>query len=117
MLRLLSRFFRMRNAIEPPALVAVTRRHAAPTIEGALRRFEDDCSEENVDGVAIQECVERADGLLVRYEVRWKHSVFDDHAYGSHVSWALVVPMDPGAGDSPDDRYRVAAATADRHVR
>jgi hypothetical protein len=54
--------------------------------------------------VRVLERIERDDGTLVRYEVRWKHSIFDDHAYGSHECWALVKDG------------RVVAATAEKHM-
>jgi hypothetical protein len=98
-----------------PPLVAVKQRFTGETIERALYRFEDQCSEENVDGVVVQERTERSDGVLVRYEVSWKHSVFDDVGYDSYVSWALLAPADPGAGDPADARFRVASATTDHH--
>jgi len=98
-----------------PALAAVARRFTGETIERALERFEDYCSEEDVDTLVVQERAERPDGTLVRYEVRWKYSVFDDHAYGNYVAWALLVPADPAAGDPSDARFRVAAATAEHH--
>jgi hypothetical protein len=54
----------------------------------------------------------------VRYEVQWKISVSDDHPYGTpYVSWALVQPADPAAGDPPDARFRIAAATQDHHMK
>ena len=77
------------DAADAP-LVAVTRRFAGRTIDEALRVFEDACSEENVDSVVIRECHEHAGGILVSYEVRWKHSVFDDYAYGNHESRAFL---------------------------
>jgi hypothetical protein len=40
-------------------------------------------------------------------EVRFKHSVFDDEAYGSYESWERLEQ----AGDS----YRVVAATTAHH--
>jgi len=100
-----------------PPLVAVPPRFTGRTIEEALRAFEDACSEENFHSVVIEECLERPDGVLVRYQVRWKVSVFDDHAYGSHVSWALLTAAAPGAGNSADARFCVAAATAERHIK
>ena len=100
-----------------PALVPMTRSYTGETVEKALDRFEDACSEENYRNLAIQEQTERPDGILVRYEVRWKYSVFDNGPYSSHVAWALLVPADPGAGDPPDARFRVVAATAERHIK
>jgi hypothetical protein len=100
-----------------PPLVPVTKRCTGDTIERAIYVFERDWSEENVSNVAIQERIERPDGLLVRYEVQWKISVFDDHPYGQpYGSWALVQPTDPTASD-PDARFRVAAATQERHMK
>jgi hypothetical protein len=98
-----------------PPLVAVKGRFAGETIEQALYRFESQCSEENVDGVTVQERAERSDGVLVRYDVSWKHSVFDEQGYDSYVSWALLAPADPGAGDPADARFRVVSATAEHH--
>ena len=100
-----------------PPLVPVTKRYTGGTIEEALHRFEDACSEENYQNLAVKEQTERPDGILVCYEVRWKYSVFDDGPYSTHVAWALLVPADPGAGDPPDARFRVVAATAERHIR
>jgi len=99
----------------PPPLVAVKQRFNGETIERALEWFEDQCSEEDVDTLLIQVHTERSDGVLVCYEVRWRYSAFDDHAYGSYVSWALLAPADPGAGDPPDARFHVVAATAEHH--
>jgi hypothetical protein len=101
-----------------PPLVAVKRRCTGDTIERAIYVFERDWSEEAVSNAVVQERTERPDGLLVRYEVLWKVSVFDDHPYGTpYVSWALLVPADPAAGDSADARFRVASATAEHHMR
>jgi len=99
----------------PPPLVAVKQRFNGETIERALEWFEDQCSEEDVDTLLIQVRIERSDGVLVCYEVRWRYSAFDDHAYGSYVSWALLAPAAPGAGDPPDARFHVVAATAEHH--
>ena len=96
-------------------LVAVEGRFTGATIETALEKFEDHCSEEDVDILVIQERAERGDGVLVSYEVRWRYSVFDDHAYDIYVSQALLVAVDPAAGDPPDARFRVASATAEHH--
>ena len=100
-----------------PPLVAVTKRCTGATVNEALTRFEDAWSDENFQNVEIQEQAERRDGLLVRYEVRWKYSVLDDGAYSTHVSWALLVPADPAAGDPADARFRVASATTEHHMR
>ncbi len=102
------------SPIHPP-LVAVKGSFSGETIERALYLFEAQCSEENVDGVAVKERIERSDGLMVRYEVSWKHSVFDDQGYATYVSWALVAPANPNAGDPPDARFRVHSATAEHH--
>lgn len=99
----------------PPALAAVKKRFSGATIEAALEGFEDDCSEEDVDTLVIHERSRSGEGVLVSYEVRWRYSVFDDHAYGSYEAWALLVPADPAAGDPPDARFRVASATAKHH--
>jgi hypothetical protein len=93
----------------------VKKRFTGETIERALENFEDQCSEEDVDTLVIQERAERNDGVLVQYEVRWRYSVFDDHAYGSYVAWALLAPSDAGAGDPANAGFRVAAATAEHH--
>lgn len=114
--RWLAGLFRPSGTAGPP-LVTVARHITGRTIEETLHRFEDACSEENFQNVAIQESTECADGILVRYEVRWKYSVFDDGPYSSHVSWARLLPADPGAGDPADARFRVAAATQARHIR
>jgi hypothetical protein len=106
---------RRKSEVGSEELVAVKQRFTGETIERALYRFEDQCSEENVDGVVVQERTERSDGVLVRYEVSWKHSVFDDVGYDSYVSWALLSPADPGVGDPADARFCVAAATAEHH--
>jgi hypothetical protein len=100
-----------------PPLVPVGRRIAGASAEEALHRFEDAFSDENFQSVAIRERIERADGLLVHYEVRWKYSVFDDATSGRHESWALLVPADPAAGDPPAARFRVGSATQDHHVK
>ncbi|MBF8269286.1 MAG: hypothetical protein HW386_995 [Gammaproteobacteria bacterium] len=113
--RWLAGLFRPSGSADPP-LVPVTRRITGKTIEETLHRFEDRYSEENFQNVAVQENTEHTDGTLVRYEVRWKYSVFDDGPYSNHISWALLIPADPGAGDPADARYRVAAATADHHM-
>ena len=103
------------DAADAP-LVAVTRRFAGRTIDEALRVFEDACSEENVDSVVIGECREHPGGILVSYEVRWKHSVFDDYAYGNHESRALLVREEPGAGVPAEACFRVVEATAEHHI-
>jgi hypothetical protein len=99
-----------------PPLVAVSQPYTGTTIAEALGRFEAACSDEDFDSVVIQECSEHADGVLVRYEVRWKYSVFDEHPYGSHLSWALLLRSHEGSADPADTRYRVAAATAAHHM-
>ncbi len=114
--RWLAGLFRTSGTADPP-LVPVTRRITGNTIEETLHRFEDAFSEENFQKVVIQDSTERADGILVCYEVHWKYSVFDDGSYSSHVSWARLLPADPGAGDPADARFRVAAATSDHHMR
>ena len=112
-----ARFFRPRHPVHPP-LVPVTKRCTGDTIERAIYVFERDWSEEGVSKVEIQEKHERRDGLLVRYEVQWNISVFDDYPYGKpYVSWALVRPADPAAGDPPEARYYVAAVTPEHHMR
>ena len=98
-----------------PPLVAVKGRVTGETIERALTKFEDQCSQENFQTLKIQEQFARADGTLVRFEVRWKYSVFDDDNSGFHESWARLMPADPAAGDPPDSRFRVASATAEHH--
>ena len=100
-----------------PALASVGRRITGGSVEEALHRFEDAFSDENYQNVAVRERIERADGVLVRYEVRWKYSVFDDATSGHHESWALLVPAEPGSGDPPDARFRVSAATQDHHMK
>ena len=99
----------------PPPLVSVKKRFTGETIERALEKFEDQCSEEDVDTLVIQERTRHGDSVLVQYEVRWRYSVFDDHACGSYVAWALLAPADTGAGDPSDARFRVVEATADHH--
>ena len=94
----------------------MTKRCTGATVEETLTRFENACSEENFQGIAIKQYVERSSGLLVRYEVRWKYSVFDDGAPGIHESWALLVPADPAAGDPADHGFRVAKATREHHM-
>ena len=101
--------------LTPPPLAAVKQRFAGETIERALYLFENECSEEIVEGVLVQDRAERSDGTLVRYEVSWKHSVFDDYAYAGYESWALLAPADPAAGDPPDARFSVVSATAEHH--
>ena len=98
-----------------PPLTELKQRIAGDTIERALYLFESECSEENVDGVAVQERIERSDGILVRYDVNWKHSVFDEQGYDRYVSWALLAPADPAAGDPTDARFRVVSASAEHH--
>ena len=88
---------------DAPALVAVTRRITGATIEDALYKFEETCSEEDFQSLKIQEQAKRSDGVLVRYSVSWKYTVLEDTPSGFHTSSALVVA--DGAG------YRVAAAT------
>jgi len=108
-------FFRsLSNCPAEPALVPVGKRIAGTTIEEALHRFEDAFSEENFQNVAVLARLERPDGTLVRYEVRWKYSVLDDANSGRHESWALLAPSGRGADEA---RYRVAAATQDHHVK
>ena len=104
------------DAADAP-LVAVTRRFAGRTIDEALRVFEDACSEENVDSVVIREYHEHPGGILVSYEVRWKHSVFDDYAYGNHEARAFLTREAPDAGESADACFRVAEATAEHHIK
>ena len=104
------------DAADAP-LVAVTRRFAGRTIDEALRVFEDACSEENVDSVVIREYHEHPGGILVSYEVRWKHSVFDDYAYGNHEVRAFLTREAPDAGESADACFRVAEATAEHHIK
>jgi hypothetical protein len=106
----------MSSGLECPPLVAVKRPYAGETIEQALDRFEEDCSEENYQGVKVLDQRESEGGILARYDVYWKYSVFDDGAYCSHVGWALLAPANPAAGDPPGARYRVAAASAERHM-
>jgi hypothetical protein len=100
---------------EHPPLVAVKERVTGESIERALDKFEDRCSAENYQTLKIQEQFARADGTLVRFEVRWKYSVFDDDNSGFHESWALVASADPAAGDPPDARFYVVSATAKHH--
>ena len=114
-------FARLRALFSPaaahPPLAAVGRRVTGGSVEEALHRFEDAFSDENYQNVAVRDRIERADGVLVRYEVRWKYSVLDDDTSGRHESWALLVPADPGAGDPPEARFRVSAATQDHHMK
>ena len=100
-----------------PPLADVGRRVTGGSVEEALHRFEDAFSEENYQNLAVQERIERADGVLVRYEVRWKYSVLDDATSGHHESWALLVPAEPGTGSPPGTRFRVSAATQDHHMK
>src|SRR5687767_5811503 len=100
-----ARFFGHRGPAHPP-LVPVKKRCTGRTVEEALHRFEDEFSDTNYQGMAIEEQVETRNGILVRYEVRWKYSVFDDDAVGRHVSWTLLAPADSSAGDPPDARFR-----------
>ena len=93
------------------------KRFTGRTIEEALHLFEDAFSDTNYQGMAIEERVESRDGILVRYEVRWKYSVFDDDTVGRHVSWALLAPADSSAGDPPDACFRVVKATQDNHMK
>jgi hypothetical protein len=114
-------FARLRALFSPaaahPPLASVGRRITGDSVEDTLHRFEDAFSEENYQSVTVRERIERADGVLVRYEVRWKYSVLDDSTSGRHESWALLVPADPGAGDPPGARFRVGAATQDHHLK
>jgi hypothetical protein len=114
-------FARLRALFSPaaahPPLASVGRRITGASVEEALHGFEDAFSDENFQNVAIQERTAHADGLLVRYEVRWKYSVFDDATSGRHESWALLVPADAAAGDPPEARFRVSAATQDHHMK
>jgi hypothetical protein len=91
-----------------PRLLTLTGSFAGATVEEALDGFEADCSEESYQGLQILERSEVAGGILVRYEVRFKHSVFDDEAWGSYECWAQLEQ----AGSS----YRVVAATAAHHI-
>ena len=104
-----------RSGPDHPPLVALKERVTGETIERALEKFEDRCSEENYQTVIVQEQFKRRDGTLVHYEVRWKYSVFDDDTSGFHESWALLAPSDPAAGDPADERFRVVSATAEHH--
>ncbi len=120
--RFISRFLSSKTAL-PSAdaadapLVAVKRRFAARTIDEALRVFEDACSEENVDSVVIKERHEHPGGILVSYEVRWKHSIFDDYAYGNYLSRALLTREVTDPGESAEACFCVAEATAEHHIR
>jgi hypothetical protein len=114
--RWLAGFFKRPGAAHPP-LVTVARRITGGSVEETLHRFEDAFSDENYQNVAILEQAGHSDGTLVRYEVRWKYSVFDDGPHSTHESWALLVPADSAAGDPPDARFRVARATPDHHMR
>ena len=91
-----------------PALVGVTRRITGATIEDALYKFEETCSEEDFQSLKVEEQVERSDGVRVRYSVSWKYTVLEDTPSGFHTSWALLVSE--GAG------YRVAAATREHFM-
>lgn len=104
-----------RSGPDHPPLVAVKERVTGESIERALEKFEVRCSEENYQTVIVQEQFKRRDGTLVRYEVRWKYSVFDDDISGFHESWALLAPSTPAAGDPADARYCVSAVTAEHH--
>ena len=97
----------MRAGPAGPPLIEVAGRFTGGTIEEAIDAFEKACSGEIYDSVKILERIGRADGVLVRYEVRWKHSVFDDYAYGAHQAWAVV---------RSGDGFVVAAATKDHHA-
>ena len=112
MFRWLAGLFRPKH----PPLVAPAKRYAGATVEETLKRLEDDCSEENVQTVVIRETFERASGLLVRYEARWKRSLLDDgETYSSYESWARLVPPNPSRGDPADAGFLVAAASAEHH--
>lgn len=100
---------------EGPKLVTVKRLYTGETIERALIRFEDACSEEAVEKVTVLEHRARPDGTLVRYTVHWKPSIFDDYAYYTYEAWALLRPPERGAEVPSDARFQVVAATADRH--
>ena len=102
---------RLRSLFSPgPPLAAVKKPYAGATVEEALARFEEACSEENFQGAKVLDQARWRGGLLVRYEVRWKYSVLDDSPPSAHESWALLVRDDPGAG------FRVALATREHHM-
>ena len=104
------------SGAECPPLVAVKKRYTGESIEQALTRFEDAESEENFQGVKVLEQTKDVGGILVRYQMLFKYSVFDDGPYSSCVLWALLLPADPGVGDPADARFRVVSATAERHM-
>ena len=98
---------------EPPlAPVPATKTYAGATIEEALDRFEEDCSQEFYQGLTVLERREHLGGISVRYEVRWKHSVFDDNPDGLHQAHALVRHQPPAG---PAAQFRVIAASPARH--
>lgn len=103
------------SGLEPPPLLAVKRPYTGETIEQALARFEDACSEEIIENVTLLESRTRPDGTLVRYTVHWKPSIFDDYAYYTYEAWALLRPPERSAELPPDARFQVVAVTAERH--
>jgi hypothetical protein len=88
-----------------PHLVALRGSFSGRTPEEALDQFERATSDEAYDSVEILAHDEK-DGLA-HYQVRWRHSVFDDYAYGSHESWARLEKSPSG--------FRVVAASAAHH--
>jgi hypothetical protein len=99
-------------------LVPVGGDFAGDTIAEALTRFEREKSDAAFDSVKVLE--ERRDrgGFLVKYEVRWRHSVFDEYAYGSHEAWAKLT-WESGRRIllwMRQKRFRVVAAEAANHI-
>lgn len=99
-----------------PPLANVRDRYTGATPEEALARFEQACSDENFQNVAVTQLAGRGEGLLARYEVRWKYSVLDDGPHAAHECWALLAAADPAAGDPAGHRFRVAKASPEHHV-
>jgi hypothetical protein len=102
-------FSRLFSLFSPgPPLATVSKPYAGATVKETLTSFEDACSEENFQNIQVLAQTRWRGGWLVRYEVRWKYSVFDDGPPSTHESWAWLIPN--GAG------YRVAKATREHHM-
>jgi len=105
---------------EPRELLPVSGDYTATSIDMALDLYERAWSEEAYENLTVLERRPQPGGtILVRYEVHWKHSIFDDYAYGLHEGWARVATL---RGRRVmfwvrEKLYRVVAAEGEHHMR
>lgn len=87
-------------------LAAVASAVEGRTIELAIEKFEETRKKAGVDlKLWIRESTERADGVLVCYQVEWIYSVFED-TRNTYAATALV----RRAGAAGEATFRVIAA-------